>query len=285
MRIVLAMVCLLAGCAGSVLPRAEDPAYREAVGHLARTASAVGKMKAPDQEKAQFLQGESLYRYRFTAPPENAGRFAAEAAAAITDFPAFQSLAGSLDLMDLRYRAPDAAIQLWETLLEDHPDTLLRPLTLYRLGWAYRSAGVVGLPRKEPDDAFDQLIAERPGSQLALLAQQAKRVPWKSKSTALSRSIVPGLGQLYLGERRRGLTRLGVALLSLAAVAAPAYSAARRSSNLSWKSDWPLLATGVAGLVVLSYDYTDSYEDAQAGVVLWNERAEAEFERQHPDAP
>jgi hypothetical protein len=44
-------------------------------------------------------------------------------------------------------------------------------------------------------------------------------------------------------------------------------------------------AAGFAGLVVLSFDFTSSLEDATAGVVRWNQKAEAEFERAHPDAP
>ena len=58
-----------------------------------------------------------------------------------------------------------------------------------------------------------------------------------------------------------------------------------RRSDLTFKHDWPLLALGLGGLVVLSIDYTNSYEDAMRGVVQWNERAEAVFEDAHPDAP
>ena len=38
------------------------------------------------------------------------------------------------------------------------------------------------------------------------------------------------------------------------------------------KLDAPLLALGLSGLIVLSVDYTTSYEDAMRGVVQWNEK-------------
>ena len=183
-----------------------------------------------------------------------------------------------MDLQDLRFRAPDCAIQLWETLLELHPQTNLRPLTLYRLGWAYRNVGAQGLPRSSPE-AFNELIKEQPGSPLAALAREAKSIPWKSKESAAVRSLVPGFGQIYLGETRSGLVRLGIAVAALLAVAVPVYAAAHgRTSSLK-------VAAGVGGLIVLSFDFTSSYEDAMRGVVRWNERAESEFNLAHPSAP
>jgi hypothetical protein len=76
-----------------------------------------------------------------------------------------------------------------------------------------------------------------------------------------------------------------IALAAVTAVAVPLYLGYRRGSDLSWSHDWPLLATGVGGLIVLSIDYTRSYEDAMRGVVQWNERAEAAFEDRHAEAP
>jgi hypothetical protein len=203
----------------------------------------------------------------------------AEAAAAITDFPGFQSLAGSLDLEDLRFRAPDSAVQIWETLLELHPQTKLRPLTLYRLGWAYRSVGAQGLPRSSPE-AFDELIKEQPNSSLAAFAKKAETIPWKSKETAAVRSLIPGFGQMYLGETRNGLVRLGIAVAALLAVAAPVYAASHGGHTSSLD-----VAAGVVGLIVLSFDFTSSYDDAMRGVVLWNEHAESEFNLANPSAP
>jgi hypothetical protein len=117
------------------------------------------------------------------------------------------------------------------------------------------------------------------------LAREAKSVPWRSKDRATMYSLIPGLGQMYVGESRRGWARLGIAAVALAAVAVPAYAATQRADNLAWRDDWPLLLTGLAGLVTLSFDYTSSYEDAMSGVVLWNERMEAQFNRAHPAAP
>ena len=250
-----------------------------------RTAERIEQEHPPPEEKWLFLQAESLYRYRFAPPARGPWGYLAEATAALMDFPALQALAGSLDLADLRLRSYDGAVHLWESLLEQHPRTSLRPLVLYRLGWAYRSRGVTGLPRGSGDEAFDLLTREQPGSPLAGWAQEAKRTAWKSKSTATGLSLLPGLGQLYVGERMSGSIRLGIALAAIAMVVTPAVLAYRRRSDLRWRDDWPLLATGVGGLVVLSVDYTRAYQDALRSVVLYNERAEEEFERRHPEAP
>jgi|GEM_PF-3357452 len=96
---------------------------------------------------------------------------------------------------------------------------------------------------------------------------------------------MPGLGQIYVGETRNGLIRLGVAAAALAAVIAPVYVAAQRGKDLTWNHDWPLLASGFGGVIVLSLDYTASYQDAIPGVVQWNERVEDEFNHLHPEAP
>jgi hypothetical protein len=280
-----AIAVFLSACSTSALIQKNDPAFSEAQQRLVRTAKIVDELKAPSAERTLFLQAESFYRYRYEPPSRGAESYFAEAAAAITDFPGFQSLAGSFDLLDLRYRAPDSAVQLWESLLTHYPQTSLKPFALYRLGWAYRSAGAKGLPRQSPDLAFDELIKNQPASTLATLAQEAKTVPWKSKETATARSLIPGLGQMYVGETHSGLIRLGVAIAALAAIMVPIYTAAHRGDALTWNNDWPLLATGLGGLIVLSFDYTSSYEDAMHGVVKWNESAEAEFNRTHPMAP
>jgi hypothetical protein len=271
----------MGGCStSSVLIRPDDQAFTQSQQRLQRTITEVDEAKPQPVERVLFLQAESFYRYRFAPPLHNRMSYLAEAAAVTTDFPAFQSLAGSFDLVDLRLRASDSAIQLWETLLSQYPQTTLRPLTLYRLGWAYRNASAAGLPRRSPDEAFDLLINEQPASPIAGLAREAKAVPWKSKTTAAMWSVIPGLGQLYVGETGNGIARLAVAVAAAAAVAVPAYIAARRGGN-----DWPLWAAGLGGLIVLSFDYTSSYEDAMRGVVEWNERAEDSFNHAHPEAP
>lgn len=282
----IATSAFVSGCASpSVLISADDSTFSQTQRRLERAVALVEGTKAPVEERILFLQAEGFYRYRYEPPTRSGAAYFAEAAASITDFPAFQSLAGSLSLLDLRLRAPDSAIQLWETLLTRYPQTTLRPLALYRLGWAYRNASAAGLPRESPDQAFDEVINGQTGTPIALMAAEAKNVPWKSKSTAASRSLLPGLGQIYVGETKNGIIRLSIAAAAAIAVAVPILIAANRDRESTWSKDWPLLATGLGGLIVLSFDYTSSYEDAMRGVVQWNERAEATFNNSHPEAP
>jgi hypothetical protein len=281
------MLTSASGCATSALVRDDDTTFNRAAARLERTSSEVEATGSPPAERALFLQAESFYRYRFTTSGRGGAALTAEAAAAITDFPALQAFAGSLDLVDLRMRSADAAVQLWETFLRRYPSSRLRPLALYRLAFAYRSASISGLPRESGDWAFDELT--RCGAPddpaIAAAVPDARAVHWKSKDAAARWSLVPGLGQMYVGETLSGSIRLAVALAAAAAVVVPVVIGAQRSSGLTWSRDWPLLATGVAGLVVLSIDYTGSYEDAMHGVVRWNEREEAKFEDAHPSAP
>lgn len=273
------------GCASSVLIRPDDATFGGAQARLVGTAVLIDQERPLPAERWLFLQAESYYRYRFEFPPRSALSYVAQAAAATTDFPAFQALAGSLDLLDLRLKSYDGAVQMWETLLARYPQSRLRFLTLYRLGWAYRSSGVSGFPRTSGDEAFDLLVKEAPGSKLALLAAEAKATPWKSKGTATGLSVVPGLGQFYVGERLSGTVRLAVALAAVAMVVLPSVVAYQRRSDLSWGRDWPLFASGLGGLIVLNIDYTTAYEDALRGVVQWNERTESRFVDAHPGAP
>jgi hypothetical protein len=274
-----------AACSSSVTIRHDDASFARARDRLARTQAEVDRLSAPPEEKLRFMQGEAFYRYRFAFPQRGLGANLAQAAAVIVELPALQSLAGSLDLLDLRLRSYDAATQLWEGLLIDHPATALRPLLLYRLGWAYRSTGVAGLPRESGDEAFDLLIHDCPGTQLANAAVAAKVMRWKSKGRAAGLSLIPGLGQMYVGEHLNGAIRLAVALASAAMIIVPATIAYGRRDELTWGNDWPLLATGLGGLFILNIDYTTSYQDAQRGVVQFNERMEEAFEREHPDVP
>jgi len=286
---VLLCLCLLpilSGCtANSVLIQDKDPSFDLGQVYLKQTSEILAELKPPLEEQLLFSQAEGFYRYRFTPHGEGSALYLAEAAAAITEFPAFQSLAGTLSLQDLRYRSSDSAVQLWESLLKRYPKTTLKPLTLYRLGWAYRNVSSQGLPRDSPDDAFDQLIVTYPESSWAGQAKAAKQVPWKSKNIAASRSLVPGWGQLYLGQTRSGITRLSVAALSLAAILAPLREAAKRKGDLKWNRDRPVLLVGFLGLIALSFDYTNSYEEAMKGVVLYNEAQEDRFNRSSYSAP
>jgi hypothetical protein len=281
----VAAALLSVGCASTVLIPPDDATFAQAQRRLASTETRVEALNPPVDERLLFMQAEGFFQYRYALASRGTLSSMGELAAAATDFPVLQSFAGSLDLLDLRLRSTNAAIQLWETLLAHEPKTVLRPLALYRLGWAYPSSDVLGLPRERGSDAFDALVAEYPNTPLAALAQEAERVPMKRKSSAAAWSVVPGLGQFYVHRPLSGTVRLGIALAGLAAVVAPVIVAYGRRADLTWQRDWPLLATSVVGLLVLSFDYTASYEDAMGGVVDWNERAEAAFERRHPDAP
>lgn len=283
---LLILLLTLCSCSSvSVLVPKDDPTFHHSQVRLLRTADEVAEIKAPSEENILFLQAEGFYRYRFEPPEKSATSFLLEAASAITDFPGFQSFAGSLSLLDIRTRSSDSAIQLWETFLLHYPKSRLKPLTLYRLGWAYRNVAAEGLPRNSPDEPFDELIKEQPDSKLAALAFDAKSTEWKSKSTAAGRSLLPGLGQIYVGETKSGVLRLSIAAAAALAIAYPFIVSANRGSELKWPHDWPLIAAGLGGLIVLSFDYTSSYQDAMKGVVEWNERAEMDFEHRHSDAP
>lgn len=283
--IFLLLNCAVACTPPSLILKTDDATFIRSQGRMIRTIQLVDQQKPAAPERILFLQAEGLYDYRFAFPSRNVSSYLAEMAAAVTDFPAFQSLAGMLDMADLRLKIYDGSVQLWETLLYQYPQTPLRPLTLYRLGWAYRSTGVKGLPRRSGDEAFNLLVRDYPNSHLAALANEAKVVPWKSKRTAATFTLVPGLGQMYVGEYGDGAARLGIALASLALTIAPSYIAYERRHDLNWGRDWPLLGTGVIGLVILSIDYTTAYQDVMQEVVEFNEREEANFETKHPEAP
>ena len=273
------------GCGASVVIRADDPVFARAQTRLTRTVARIEAARAPADQTALMLQAESLYRYRFAPPPRGFVSYAAEFAASAIEIPALQSLSGALDIHELRLRAPDGAVQLWESYLARYPGGELRPLALYRLGWAYRSTGAAGLPRKSGDEAFAQLQRESPASPLAVLAASTQGLAWKSKDAASAWSAVPGLGQMYVGRTAAGTGYLLVGAAAAAMIITPLVVGYQRRHDLSWSDDWPLLALGIGGLLVLSLDYTAAYQDAIARVVDWNERIENAFEDAHPDAP
>lgn len=273
------------GCSTpSVLIHKGDEAFEDSQDRLLRTMNKVEEIKAPQPEKAMFIQAESFYRYRFQPPLKGMTSYLAEAAATIMDFPAFQALAGALDVGDLRLRSTDGAVQLWETLLLRYPRSELRPFVLYRLGWAYRNIGITGLPRTSPE-AFEELIHDYPESRLAALGKVARETSWKSKDIAASRSVIPGLGQLYVGETKNGVVRISIATAAATAILIPTYIASQHKTSLNWKKDWSLLASGLIGLITLSWDFTSSFEDAMRAVVDFNEREEIIFNKAFPLAP
>jgi hypothetical protein len=289
MRLVLLgllVSCVAPACGGSALIRREDQTFSRSIARYEKTQELVAAEPVDERtEAAMFMTAEGLYRYRFDPPPRSAGSYVAQAAAAAIDLPALQAVASSLDLFELRLKMYDGAVQVWETLLERYPRSRLRPLALYRLGWAYRSVLSPGFPREEPDEAFAELARSHPASPLAAYAREAQAVPWKSQDMATTYSILPGLGQMYAGEYLNGAARMAVALVAAAAIVTPAFIAWQRREELAWGRDWPLLAVGLGGLIVLSIDYTMAYQDALRAVMQYNERMEAEFDRRHPGAP
>ncbi len=276
----------LTACASSsVVVRRDDGEFARALSRWRATDVRVQASGAGQDEGSLFMMGEGLYRYRLRFPARTLRVYAAQAAAVAIELPALQAVAGSMDLFQLRLKTADGAVQIWETLLDWYPQSKLRPLALYRLGWAYRNTSAGGFPRESGDEALDLLMRENPATPLAQLAAEVQRTPWKSTEAATAWSIVPGLGQMYVGEHRSGLVRLGVAMGAVAMLAAPAWIAYQRREELSWGHDWPLLASALGGLILLSINYTLAYEDAIRGVIEFNERQEIAFDRRHPEAP
>jgi hypothetical protein len=279
-----ALVVALAACSHQVLIRSDDTTYRRAIAHYQHTRQLVAESLASDDEQTMFLQAEAMFRYRFEPPGTGFASYLAQAGASLIDLPVLESLAGSLDLYSIRQRMGDAAVQIWETLLASDPKSPLVPLALYRLGWAYRNTLVSGLPGSS-DDAFDALATKYAQSPLAPLAKSAKQTDWKSEGAATAWSIVPGLGQMYAGEYRNGAVRLSIALASAAMLVVPIVIASRQNEDLTWRNDWPLLLTSIAGATILTIDYSNSYQDALRAVLEYNERSEHAFEDAHPEAP
>jgi hypothetical protein len=286
--VTLLAVVLEPGCGGSVLVRPDDLTFARAEQRLARTVDAAEVTAAPAPERTLFLQAESLYQYRFDPPARGLGNYLAQTIAVASEFAPLQALASSAGLFELRLRVHDGAVQLWEMLLARHPETTLRPLTLYRLGWAYRSVGVAGLPREDGDQAFAELIARHPQSPLAALAVAARAVPHKSQDTAIGLSIVPGLGQMYAGETANGAARLAAALACAALIIVPSvllYDRINDRDGFSAGQDWPYVAAPFIGIILLNVVYTTAYQDAVRAAVQFNERAEEAFASRHPEAP
>ena len=284
--LVLALLCQTTACSHSsvIIPR-DDRVFGTALARFERTERAVSQVAPGAPESPLFMMAEGLYRYRLEFPKRSLGVYFAQAAAVAIELPALQSIAGSLDLFQLRLKTSDGAVQLWETLLLWYPRSALRPFTLYRLGWAYRNTSVGGLPRQSGDEAFDELIRDFPRSPLSSLARDAKNAPWKSTDAATAWSLIPGVGQMYVGEYGNGSARLAVGLTSVAMILVPGVIGFGRRDDLSWGHDWPLLATAVGGLILLSVNYSLAYEDAIRGVVEFNEREQQRFDLGHPEAP
>jgi TM2 domain-containing membrane protein YozV len=272
-RLAPLVLCLCA-CSSSPLVRPDDRTFHRSAEHFReRMVREVSGPPAPDE--TLFLQAEALYHYRFELRRPSAATYGERAVAAFVEFSPLNALAASQGIDDLRLAAYNGAAQLYEAVLLRYPDTKLRPLVLWRLGWTYRSTSIGGFPR-DSDAAFDALHA----SSLASLAAEARRLPWKSQNSAVAWSVIPGAGQMYAGQVGRGFVYLGVAAAFTAAIVVPVVLMAENRE---------VSAVGIGitlfGIVGLQVTYTDAYQDAQRAALEFNERHEEAFDARHPEAP
>lgn len=272
------LACVSMGCAATKTPlRPSDPIFAAAERNLRESASLVTTPRKVEPDEALFLQAESFYFYRFElVRSRSAGAYFAQAAAASTDFVPLNLLATSQGTFELRLRAYDGAAQLYQTIVDRYPVSRLRPLSLYRLGWACRSTTGEGFACS-PEDSFAKLDREYPGSPEATLAREAVRVPYKSLEKATLWSILPGAGQIYCGETLNGVVRLSVAAGFGALALVPIVTMVQER-----KFGWLPTALSLVGIVGLQVTYTTSYQDAERAVLEYNERQEAGFAARHP---
>ena len=200
--LVAAALSAASGCGHAPL----DPTGRSVLDasqrRLARTAAAVDPLGAAPAERQLFMQAEGFFRYRFEPPPRNVASSLAVVAAAVTDLPAFQALAGSLDLLDLRLRGADGAIHLWETLLARSPGTAAQA--------ADAVPARLGVPQRGRDAASRASRATAPSTSSSpslpahrsrvLAAAARRRSAGKARTPRPGLSLIPGLGQFYLGQ-------------------------------------------------------------------------------------
>lgn len=276
--------CLLAacGCTPSLLIPPGDATFNHAQARYARGVAVAlsGTVRAaPSPDQALLLQADAFDRYRFNLLPPNGEAMAVQIAAATTDFAPLDFLAASSEIGNLRIQAYNAAAQLYETLLARDPASPLAPLALYRLGWAYRCVSMGGFPR-DSEGAFRALLKSAPDSPLAGLARDALNVPYKTLGKATAWSILPGAGQMYVGEWGQGWLRLGVAAGFGGLALAPL-----TSMLVQGRLDWLGVALSSLGLVGLEVTYTTAYQDAERATLDYNEAHEAAFETAHPGAP
>jgi hypothetical protein len=276
--LVLIALGLFSGCAPSALIRPDDPLFRDGEARLAQAVERTPP--APPAERALFLQAESFFHARSElSRPRGSFGYALEIAAAATDFAPLSSAAASENLLQIRLQAYNGAAQLYERFLSEYPQSTLRPLALYRLGWTYRNTTAEGFPRTS-EQAFAAL---QPGdSRLvpAALVADARATPWKSLDAAEAWSLIPGGGQLYVGETLNGSVRLGIGLGFAALALVPAIHLIREQ-----KFSWLPAVLSAIGIVGLEVSYSTGFEDAQRAVVQFNEAHEHAFELAHPDAP
>ena len=279
MQKTAAAALLAVACARSPLIRPDDAEFRDAQQRLAATQEQARRDASSPAESALFLQAESFYRYRWSISSLHDGRsYALQTVAAALDFGPFSALASTNGVGDLRLQAYDGAAQLYEAHLAAYPHGGLAPLSLWRLGWAYRAGQSEGFPRNT-DDVFAELI-KRNDPLLSPLAAEARATPWRSQDTAVALSILPGLGQIYAGETLNGIVRMVLAAGFATLFAVPLIQAVNQDS-LGWKR----IAWSTAGFIGLQVIYTTSFQDAQRAALDFDEREEAAFMAAHPQAP
>ena len=282
----LVLLPVLSGCAPSVLLKQEDPIFDYASERLQKDLGRVAAAPFDSSpivnvpaDKALFIQAESFYWYRFSLPQPSARALATKALAAATDFAPMSVWAASTEMNQLRMQSYNGATQLYEHLVERYPNSDLKPFALYRLGWAYRNVGIEGFSRNG-NDALEELVAEYPSSPFAPFAKQVMQIPFKTQEKAAAWSLIPGAGQMYVGECKLGVIHLSIATTFAAMAAIPPIVMVQKQ-NLSWVG----LGISAVGVIGLQVTYTIAYEDAQHRAITFNERQEREFENRHPEAP
>ena len=285
--ITMVMCFLLCACAPSILIKKDDPTFNYARERFQKTAHLLQSENLSDtttienisEDKALFLQAESYYRYRLELQKPSARSLATKAIAATTDFAPLSVWAASTEINQLRMQSYNGAAQLYEAFLDRYPNSNLSVLAFYRLGWVYRNVSIEGYPRNERE-AFEALIRKYPTSPYAPLAQEIMSIPFKSQGKATAWSLIPGAGQMYVGEWRLGAVHLSIATAFAAISIVPPIIMVKNQ-----KLDWLGLGISLAGIVGLQVSYTIAYQDAQHRAINFNEHKEMEFENKHPEAP
>lgn len=273
------LLAMVAACAPSPLLRPDDAVHARALARYQHLASATCVDAAPvGPDGALFLQALALDEYRFDERPRSGRSYAAQALAAASDLAPLAALAAQNGLGDLRLLASSGAAQLYEHLLARHPQSPLAPLALFRLGFARWNDVVGGFPRESPE-VFAALGRLREPQPARALAADASALQPLSPDAALAWSILPGAGQIYVGETGSGVLRLGVAAGFAAMTVLPVVLMARHD-----ELDWRGVTLALVGLVGLQVTYTVSYQDAQRSAVERNERAEETFFAAHAPA-
>jgi tetratricopeptide (TPR) repeat protein len=285
--IAIVICYVLSACAPSVLIKKKDPTFDYARERFQKTANHLQAINQTDTSKIEkisddqslFLQAESYYRYRLELQDPSVRSLATKALAATTDFAPLSVWAASTEINQLRMQSYNGAAQLYEAFLERYPNSELRPLALYRLGWTYRNTSIEGFPRNERE-AFEELLKNYPTSPYAPMAKEILHTPFKSQGKAAAWSLIPGAGQMYVGEWRLGAIHLSIATAFTAVAIVPPTLMVKDQ-----KLDWLGLGISLAGIVGLQVSYTIAYQDAQRRAISFNEHQEMEFEYKHPDAP